>query len=258
MADRVERIADRVAADWFARAPHANLAGDDAPHDLDDAYRIQAAVQARLTVQRGAIAGRKIALSSEAMQQMVGIDRPIAGAFFSGDIHASPAEIRAVDFRHLGIEFELAIEIARDIVPGEVHTADSVRGLIAAVHPAFELIEDRGADYTDLDVLSLIADNAWCGGVVLGPPIPGGPTLDLATLPGLIAETGVPDEPTVTGAADPLGSLAWVAAHADAHGAPLRAGEIVITGSAARTRFPAAGTALHYTVAGATVSLALA
>lgn len=254
---RISRIADQVAANWFSRAQHANLPGDDAPVDLAEAYVIQAAVQERLSARRGARVGWKIALSSKAMQEMVCIAHPVAGAFFTNDLHPSPATLPMSAFRHLGIEFELAIRIARDARADETFDRETARPLVGSVHPAFELIEDRDADYTALDVRSMIADNAWCGGVVLGPEIAGGPDLDLNALEGLIREAGAPDETTSTGAADPLGSLAWVASHAAGQGTPLRAGDIVITGSAARTRFPGPGAEVHYTVAGAAVSLVL-
>jgi len=254
MTNRIETIADRIVADWIARVPHANLSGVNTPRDIADAYAIQQAVQTRLTGHRGPLVGRKIALSSRAMQQMVGIDHPIAGAFFANDIHRSPAEIPASGFRHLGVECELAIEIARDCRSGRVHDVDSVRELVSAVRPAFELIEDRNADYDALDVLSLVADNAWCGGVVLGPVLDVQPD-EIANLRGAISETGQPDEATETGAADPLGSLAWVLTHADSLGTPARKGEIVITGSATRTRFPCQGTRLTYSVSGVEVAL---
>ena len=158
--DRIDRIADRIVSDWVVRAPHANLAGVFAPSDLEDAYRIQSAVQRRHAKHRGPVAGRKIALSSPAMQEMVGIDRPIAGAFFAEDVQESPAVVPASEFRHLGIECELAFVLGTDIEPDEpMPQATGLMDVISAVHPAFELIEDRDADYADLDVFSLVADN---------------------------------------------------------------------------------------------------
>ena len=63
------------------------------------------------------------------------------------------------------------------------HTHESARELIAAVRPAFELIEDRAADYSDLDANTIIADNAWCGGVVLGDPVDNWHTAELGLFP---------------------------------------------------------------------------
>ena len=90
---------------------------------------------------------------------------------------------RLANFNHLGLEFELALTLGEDISPATDHTPDSLKPRISAARPAYELIEDRSADYSNLDVKTMIADNAWCGGVVLGPEIAGWQDMDLAALP---------------------------------------------------------------------------
>lgn len=247
--DRNEALADKLVAEWQTRAPYEALDAELRPADLAEAYRVQALVQRRHAARRGALAGRKIALSSQAMQQMVGIDHPVAGAFFADDIRRSPAEVSAGEFRHVGLECELAVTLGVDVAPQAIpHDAGSVRALIAKAQPAFELIEDRDADYGAIDVLALVADNAWCGGVVLGEEIADWRALDLADLPAVLHQEGCAPEPTNTGAADPLGSLAWVLNHAGARGTSVRAGEVIITGSVLRTRFPAAGDSFRYQI----------
>ena len=251
MTDRIVRMADKVAADWEARAPYAALEAEWRPADLREAYRVQGAVQERLAARHGAVAGRKIALSSKAMQEMVGIAHPVAGAFFASDVRWSPAEVSAAGFRHLGVEFELAFELGQDVAPeAGPHDPRSVRGLIAGVRPAFELVDDLGADYAAIDAFSLVAANAWCGGVVLGEPIPGWEGLDVANLPATVHQAGREPERTTTGASDPVVSLAWVLNHFRTQGQTVRKGEHVITGSAVRTRFPAAGDRLRYEIDG--------
>ncbi|HET7410959.1 MAG TPA: fumarylacetoacetate hydrolase family protein [Paracoccaceae bacterium] len=249
--DRAERIAEKLASDWESRAAYQALSGELAPADLAEAYRAQALLQERLAARRGAVAGRKIALSSEAMQEMVGLSQPVAAVFFERDISWSPATVPLSAFRRLGLEFELAVELGRDVPPQDrPHDRDSVRALIAGVRPAFELIEDRGADYGALDAFTLIADNAWCGGVVLGEPVADWQGRDLDALAGTIHQPGHEPERLVTGAAAPLASLAWVLNHASAAGRTVRRGEHVITGSAARTRFPKAGERVRYELDG--------
>ena len=258
--DQPTAIAEKLEADWWApRAPYEALQGALAPQSLEDAYAAQSVLQERFTARRGQVAGRKIALSSKAMQQMVGIDQPVAGAFFAGDVHTSPARIPLADFRRLGVEFELALELAEDVAPGTgPFTAESARPLIASARPAFELIEDKDADYSDLDVLTLVADNAWCGGVVLGEEIAGWRELNLGDIASAVHQEGMEPEAANTGAADPLGSFAWVLNHFSGRGETLRKGEHIITGSAVRTRFPKAGDRLAYEVAGSRVEITLA
>ena len=257
--DKISAIAEKLSNDWWPpRAAYERLSGDLAPSGIDEAYAAQAAVQARFSEKRGAFAGRKIALSSKAMQEMVGIDQPVAGAFFANDVHSSPATINLSDFRHMGLEFELAVELGQDVGPGDgPFSADSAAAVIANVRPAFELIEDKDADYSDLDVLTLMADNAWCAGVVLGEEITGWRELDLGDMASEVRQTGADPEAANTGAADPLGSLAWVLNHFAGRGVTLHQGEHIITGSAVRTRFPTAGDTISYTVAGAVVEISV-
>src|SRR5262250_2346924 len=140
---------------------------------LDDAYRIQDALH-RLMAEagRGTIVGWKIALTSKAMQQMTGVDQPAAGAIFSTAVHQSPARIDVASYHHLGVEFEVAVRVAEDLPAGAgPWTRASVADRVAACVPAFELVEDGDADYKILDAFTLIAQNTWNGGVVLGAPV---------------------------------------------------------------------------------------
>ena len=254
--DRIDKIARKLLDNWNSRAPYEALFGAYAIGSVGEAYQVQLALQQLHAENRGQIAGRKIALSSKAMQQMVDIDQPIAGAFFANDVAMSPATITAGDFIHLGLEFELAIELNSDVPPQTLgHTRQTVCDYVAAVRPAFELIEDRNADYANLDPFTLIADNAWCGGVVLGQALVNWMDLDLGNTLSIVCQTGEPVENTNTGAADPLGSLAWVLNHFSGRGITLSKGEHIITGSAVRTRFPVPGDRLSYEVAGASVQV---
>ena len=243
-----ERISDKLLADWEPRASYETLAGELAPTSLVDAYRAQEFLHAKWVPSRGAIAGRKIALASKAMQEMVGIDHPVAGAIFARDVHETGVEISLSAFRHLGLEYELAFELAEDVA-GPVSEAD-VLDRVARVRPAFELIEDKDADYAAIDVKTMIADNAWCGGIVLGDPIDGWRDLDLGALASVLSQDGVADEAGNTGEADPVNSLVWTLNHFTGRGAVVKAGEVVITGSVLRTRFPVAGDRFRYEITG--------
>src|SRR5215470_14105549 len=148
---------------------------------LEDAYRIQDALH-RLMAEagHGEIAGWKIALTSKAMQQMTGVDQPAAGAIFSKVIHQSPARIDLAAYHHLGVEFEVAVGLGDDLpASGGPWTRASVASRVAACLPAFELVEDGDADYKTLDAFTLIAQNTWNGGVVLGAPVTGWRNVDL-------------------------------------------------------------------------------
>ncbi|MEM1314130.1 MAG: hypothetical protein AAGI51_06235 [Pseudomonadota bacterium] len=232
-----ERTAEAMEAVWASRARFAPLQGDVRPAGMAEAYDAQEALHARMAGRRGTLAGRKIALSNPDMQKMCGIDHPLFGAAFGREVHDGGARVSLGAFVHLGLEFELAVFAAEDAGPREAPwTAEAAREVVGEIRPAFELIEDRAADYAALDPLTMVADNAWCGGVVLGAPLPRG--LDPADAPSAMLIDGAEAEVGNVSAAAPMQSFAAVLNHLRARGQVLKAGQFVITGSALRTRFP--------------------
>ncbi len=251
-SDRVAEIAAHLYSQHMSKEPYKGFEGTHLPVDLEEAYAVQFALQDLFIAGgQGSLVGHKIALSSKPMQAFVGVDQPIAGGLFSKDIRHSPCEIRLAGFQKMGIEFELALEIG-----DAVHSADppfdphSIREIIAGCRPSFELAQDRRADYGELVALGLAADNAWCGGVVLGPQIEGWQDLELANLPTTLFYNDEAPQHANTGDADPLGSLAWVANHLHNYGRRLEPGHIVITGSTMETRFPKPGDRVRYEIGG--------
>ncbi len=246
-------LANEVAAELY-RAHSAGesfrpLEGRMCPGDVTEAYRIQQAFQAMHATRsdgRGAIGGRKIALASKVQQELCGIDHPIAGGIFARDIQSSPANIALADYYGLGIEYEIAITLSESLSGPQQQTADSIRPLIASVHPAFEMITDRGADYSQLHAMTMIAENAWCAGVVLGPNI--GTTPDIASLPVTLHWNDEPPTHATSAAADPLGSLAWVVNLVTSMGETIEAGQPIITGSVMKTRYPVAGDQIRFAI----------
>jgi len=131
---------------------------------------------------------------------------------------------------HLVLECELAVRIGRALPkPAAPYTAAGVKPAIAAVMPAFELIEDRKADYKDAKALSMIADNCWNAGVVLGAATPFDSAHPLAGVRGSLKIDGRASGEG--GTDDPLGALAWVANLAIEQDRMLEPGMVVITGS---------------------------
>src|SRR5262245_35766857 len=152
------------------RARYQNIPAEIGPTTVAEAYDVQEALCARWAERLGPVAGRKIATTTKIMQELMGIDHPCGGLIFSSRIHRSPARVHKADYVNVRVECELAVRLSRDL-PKEPtpYTRESVRGAIAQVMAAFELIEDRKADYKSTNALSLIADNAWNGGIVIGP-----------------------------------------------------------------------------------------
>jgi 2-keto-4-pentenoate hydratase len=221
---------------------------------LDDAYRIQDALHGLLAAAgRGTIAGWKIALTSKAMQQMTGVDQPAAGAIFSKVMYPSPARVDLGAYHHLGVEFEVAVRLGGDLpASGGPWTRASVAGRVASCLPAFELVEDGNADYKTLDAFTLIAQNTWNGGVVLGAPMTDWRGVDLETA---VTRCWINDEAAGQGkTGDALGhpfeAVAWLANLLNRRGRTLDRGMIVMTGSSITTRFPAPSDRIRFAIDG--------
>lgn len=240
----MEDVAAARAAEWLL-AEHKSghrfttLAPPAAPASIADAYDIQDRYVALLRRESGEAAGYKVGLTSAAMQAFCRIDHPIAGVVLASRVHRSGAEVRRSDFGRLGLEFEIAVRIKSDIPAARTaYTAEAIAPHIDAVCAAIELVDDRAADYANLDVRSLAADNSWNAGIVVSDfrsPWP-----DLAPLPGRATRNGelIGEGHGRDILGHPFNSVAWLATHLASRGATLKAGQVVMTGSVMKTVFP--------------------
>jgi 2-keto-4-pentenoate hydratase len=262
--DDIERIAQQIFNANRRRETFRPLRGDDAPDSMAVAYRIQDRVH-ELFEQRGGagpLGGHKIALTSRAVQDLVGVDEPAYGGVFRNLVQAAPATLKAVDFVRIGLEFEVVVKIVADVPAADrPYDRETIAAFVGACAPAFEVIEDRNADYGDLDAASILTDRCWCAGVVHGDWVERWRDLNLATLPVALTWNDEVIDRGVTGDSmdHPFEGLAWVANHLAAQGRRLAKGEIVITGSALKTRHAVVGDAITYAIDGlgeTTISIA--
>src|SRR5207244_2168394 len=116
---------------------------------------------------------------------------------------------------------------------GAAFTRQALAPAVAAYMTAIEIVDDRYVDWRKTDAATLIADDYFAAGAVLGPPIPARVVRDAADLGGVTVinggEAGQGRGSDVLG--HPLNALAWLANNLAEAGAHLRAGEIVLTGS---------------------------
>ena len=242
----MEDIAAQRAAEKLLAAHNANLRFEplkppEGPAAIADAYDIQERYVALLRPAHGTDAGYKVGLTSAAMQAFCGIDHPIGGVVLAKRVHRSGVMVRRSDYGRLGLEFEIAVRIASDVpVKDTPYTADTIRPHIGGVGAAVELVDDRNADYTKLDVLTLVADNSWNGGIVLSEFATTWPDLEnvlgRATKDG--AAIGEGHGRDILG--HPFHSVAWLATQLASRGVGLKAGQVVMTGSVMKTVFPEA------------------
>jgi 2-keto-4-pentenoate hydratase len=224
-----EKVARHVLAEHARRADYRNLPTEIAPANVAEAYAAQLALVRLLVPRKGKVAGLKIATTTKVMQQLMGIDHPCGGTIFEKTVHESPARLRLADYQHVVIECELALRLARDLPASAApFTGQSVAPAVGAALPAFELIEDRNADYKRTSALSIIADNCWNAGIVLGAPV----ACEARPLAGIAGRLTVNDSRSYEGRTeDPFETLAWIANLAAGQDRALTAGMVVITGS---------------------------
>jgi len=236
---------------WDARArrlPYRNLPDDLKPASLAEAYAAQEAYYRLAEPVYGAVCGAKIATTTKVMQELMGIDHPCGGAIFARTIHYSPAHLHTANFVNVRIESEIALMLGADLpASAGPWTRDTVAPAVAAALPAFELIEDRNADYTKTEAASLIVENCWNGGVVIGAA----KSVSPASLVGISGRLEIGGKLAGEGhAEDPCATLAWLANHLAERGRGLKAGMVVITGSVIPTMSIKPGEHAIFTVAG--------
>jgi 2-keto-4-pentenoate hydratase len=217
---------------WDARqrrAPYQNLPDELRPASIPEAYAGQETYYRLAEPVYGAVAGAKIATTTKVMQRLMGIDHPCGGAIFARTIHQSPAKLRAAEFVNLRVESEIALTLGRDLPAARAPwTRETVAPAVEDAMPAFELIEDRHADYAKTEAASLIVENCWNGGVVIGAA----KAIPVAALTGVTGRLTIDGKAAGEGAAeDPGATLAWLANHLAERGRDLKAGMVVITGS---------------------------
>lgn len=246
----MEDNAAQRAGEWLLaehRSGHrfTTLAPPAAPATVSDAYDIQDRYVALLRREKGEPAGYKVGLTSATMQAFCRIDHPIAGVVLASRVHRSGARVRPSDFGRLGLEFEIAVRIKSEVpITATAYTAETIAPHIDGICAGVELVDDRAADYANLDVRSLVADNSWNAGIVLSEFKSSWP--DLAALRGRATRDG---DPIGEGygrdiLGHPFNSVAWLASHLASRGVSLKAGDVVMTGSVMKTVFPEQGA--HY------------
>ena len=202
-----------------------------APTTPEAGYALQKEIALRL----GGLppAGFKIGATTKQMQAYLGLPGPSAGFTPKSGLRASPATARHADFLNPGAECEVAVRLARDIAPGPC-TRDEAAAAVGEVFAARESVEKRYDDLGKLGTPTLIADQVFHAGGVLGTPVADWRAVDLAATRGRLSVDGQIRGEGV--GADLLGhpfeALAWLAASAGAAAfGGLRAGQVVFLGS---------------------------
>ncbi len=224
------------------------------PRDVDEAYAIQAVLDTKLAeAGLGPVVGHKIGCTNPKIQEYMGIRSPASGSIHQRMVKNQRGEFRHDTFVHPGVECELAVRLSTRLPPERApFTRASVADAVDTVMPAFEIVDARFKDFRAVGAPSLIADDFFDSGCVLGSPVVNWRDLDLATLKGGITINGKPVSSGESGQVmgHPLEALAWLANEFARRGRSLGAGEFVMTGSIADVIWVASGDVAVATIDG--------
>jgi 2-oxopent-4-enoate/cis-2-oxohex-4-enoate hydratase len=200
--------------------------------DIDDAYAISLQLLARRLQAGEKVIGKKIGVTSKAVQDMLGVHQPDFG-FLTDRMHIADGATMRISETMIQprAEAEIAL-ILRKGLKGPGVAMEDVLEATEAIAPCFEIVDSRIENW-NIGILDTVADNASCGVFVLGSARLDPRPLDLAALKVRVWKNGTPLSEGLGSAVQgsPLASVAWLANTLGRYGVSLDPGEIILSGS---------------------------
>jgi 2-keto-4-pentenoate hydratase len=217
------------------------LLGDIKEGDVEAAYEVQVVNTARAVALGRRLIGRKIGLTSLAVQEQFGVYEPDFGALYADTCFGDAEPIPAGRVLQPRVEGEVAIVLARDL-PHRDTTIVELMSAVDYVVPAIEVVASRITGW-NISIVDTIADNASSGAFVLGNRPVLLRDVDLRackmqlTIDGEVASEGVGEACL----GHPLNAALWLARTMATRGTPMRAGDVIMSGALGRMAPIAAG-----------------
>lgn len=228
---RIERHGDELYDAFVNRGTLPNLRDRVAGITIVDAYHIQARFVARRVAAGETIVGKKIGVTSKAIQDAIGVFEPDFGQLTSAMAYEDGATVDLGRLIQPRAEAEIAFVLKHDLI-GPGITATDVLRATDHVRTCFEIVDSRIEGW-DIKIQDTVADNASCGVYALGSAKVDPRDVDL-TLAGLLVEKNGEPVASGVGAAvqgSPLNSVAWLANTLGRLGIPFGAGEVILSGA---------------------------
>lgn len=215
---------------------------------VQEAYKIQILnVEARLS-QGCKVVGKKIGLTSPAMQEMVGVDEPDYGHLLDDMFVYEGMGLDASQLLQPKIEGEIAFVLEKDLSGPGITSVDVLRST-AGVMASLEIIDSRIKDW-QIKIQDTIADNASSAGFVLGSKLVPLANLDLRRVGFVMTKNGqlVGSGAGAAVLGNPVQSVAWLANRLADYGISLKAGEVILSGTPTAAVPVEAGDTIHLMV----------
>ncbi|PUB32309.1 2-oxohept-3-enedioate hydratase [Promicromonospora sp. AC04] len=227
-AHRTRRVIPRITS----RYPEATV---------EDSYAIQGVWRDARLAAGSRLVGRKIGLTSRAMQAATGITEPDYGVMFEDTLWENGAVIPADAYSNVRIEVELAFVLAAPLEGPHCSVFDVLRAT-EYVTPALEILNSH-IELQGRTIVDTIADNAAYGGIVLGGRPVRPDDVDLRWISALLYRNEAIEETGVAAGVlnHPATGVAWLANKLHQHDTRLEAGEIILAGSFTRPVWVCAG-----------------
>jgi 2-oxopent-4-enoate/cis-2-oxohex-4-enoate hydratase len=217
---------------------------------IEDAYHIQQRMLSRRIDKGARVVGKKIGVTSKVVMDMLNVHQPDFGYLLDTMIYNEGEAIPMETLIQPKAEGEIAFMLKHDLMGPGISNADVLRAT-ECVMPCFEIVDSRIRDWK-IKIQDTVADNASCGVFVLGDHAVDPRKVDLTTC-GMVLEKNGEIAATGAGAAalgSPVNAVAWLANTLGKLGIPLKAGEVILSGSLAAMLPVKAGDNLRVTIGG--------
>ncbi|MEH7235010.1 2-keto-4-pentenoate hydratase [Bacillus sp. JJ1562] len=231
MTNKIEQLASQLAEAESTRVGIEPPTSVDSELTVKEAYYIQLENITKKVAEGQKIVGKKIGLTSLAMQNLLGVDEPDYGHLLDSMVVENGGKISIEKVLQPKVEAEIAFILKKDLRGPNVTALDVLQATEYIV-PALEIVDSRVKDWK-IKLADTVADNASSGFYVLG----GKPTkiedIDLELIGMILSKNGELANTGVGAAAlgNPANCVAWLANKLSEFDIPLRAGEVILSGA---------------------------
>jgi 2-keto-4-pentenoate hydratase len=229
--DAITAAADLLWRHWTSATRLPQLPPEIRPASRADGYAIQSGL---VTLFQQPIVGFKIAATSVAGQQHIGVDAPLVGSLMANRVLPSGSAVSLAGTHMRVAEAEFAFRFARDLTPrGGPYNVGEVLDAVGDLQPTIEIPDSRFDDFARVGAPQLIADNACACWLVVGASVSDWRGIDLVahTVEGFLDGAPMVKGTGANVLSDPRAALTWMVNERCTYGTGVRAGDLVTTGT---------------------------